>query len=165
MRGPVRLPLHARLVPFFTAMVAVLAALATLYAHHRSIQSLAARNDALLLTNRATDQYNFYESTQLKATLYQALHKSREYSDEERTSISMYSKARSFEKQADELQAEAVALSASFETLEISVTLFEIAIAFASIAALTGARFTLIVAVCLCAAGFITGIIGFFQVH
>ena len=32
---------HERLVPFFTAVVAVLAALGTLYTHHRSIQALA----------------------------------------------------------------------------------------------------------------------------
>ncbi len=157
--------MHARLVPFFTAMVAVLAALGTLYSHHRSIQALALRNQAVLLTAKATDQYNHYETTQLRITLYQVMKQPNALADEERTSIGTYDKAKSYEAEAASLQDRAVALLTSFETLEIATTLFEISIAFASIAALTGARFTLIVATCLCAAGLVIGIIGYFQAH
>lgn len=165
MRGPIELPLHARLVPFFTAMVAVLAALGTLYSHHRSIQALALRNQAVLLTAKATDQYNHYETTQLRATLYQLEKMPKALADEERSSIGIYNRAKSYENEADALQDRAVALLTSFETLEIATTLFEISIAFASIAALTGTRSTLIVALCLCAAGLVIGIIGYFQAH
>ena len=157
--------MHARLVPFFTAMVAVLAALGTLYSHHRSIQALALRNQAVLLTAKATDQYNHYETTQLRVTLYQLMKLPNALADEERTSIGTYDKAKSYEAEAAALQDRAVALLTSFETLEIATTLFEISIAFASIAALTGARFTLIVAACLCGAGLVVGIIGYFQAH
>jgi hypothetical protein len=146
-------------------MVAVLAALGTLYSHHRSIQALALRNQAVLLTARATDQYNHYETTQLRATIYQLLNKPNALADEERTSIGVYNQARKYEDEAASLQDRSTSLLTSFETLEIATTLFEIAIAFASIAALTGTRVTLLVAACLCVAGLITGIIGYFQVR
>lgn len=165
MRGPVEMPMHARLVPFFTAIVAVLAALGTLYSHHRSIQALALRNQAVLLTAKATDQYNHYETAQLRATLYELMKMPKALAEEERTSIGIYNQATSYEKEADGLQDRAVSLLTSFETLEIATTLFEIAIAFASIAALTGTRLTLVVAACLCAAGVVLGIIGYFQAH
>ena len=165
MRGPIALPLHARLVPFFTAIVAVLAALGTLYSHHRSIQALALRNQAVLLTAKATDQYNHYETTQLRVTLYQLMKMPNAIAEEERASIGIYNQAKSYENEAEGLQDRAVSLLTSFETLEIATTLFEISIAFASIAALTGMRLTLIVAACLCAAGLVVGIIGYFQAH
>jgi len=165
VRGPIELPLHARLVPFFTAIVAVLAALGTLYSHHRSIQALALRNQAVLLTAKATDQYNHYETTQLRVTLYELMKKPNALAEEERTSIGIYNQAKSYEAEATSLQDRAVSLLTSFETLEIATTLFEISIAFASIAALTGTRFTLIIALCLCSAGLVVGIIGYFQAH
>lgn len=165
MRGPIRLPVHARLVPFFTAMVAVLAALGTLYSHHRSIQALSLDNEATLLTAKATDQYNHYETTQLRVTLYQINKQPNALAEEERTSIGIYNQAKTYENKATELENHATSLLQSFETLEIATTLFEISIAFASIAALTGGRVTLIVAACLCAVGLVVGLIGYFQAH
>jgi hypothetical protein len=165
VRGPIETPLHGRLVPFFTAMVAVLAALGTLYSHHRSIQALALRNHAVLLTAKATDQYNHYETTQLRATLYELNKMPNALAEEERTSYGVLAQAKSYENEADVEQDHATSLLKSFETLEIATTLFEISIAFASIAALTGTRLTLIVAACLCATGAVIGIIGYFQAN
>lgn len=146
-------------------MVAVFAALGTLYSHHRSIQALSLRNEAVLLTAKATDQYNHYETTQLRVTLYELEKKPNALAEEERASIGIYNQAKSYESEATSLQNHATSLLTSFETLEVATTLFEIAIAFASIAALTGGRVTLVVAACLCAAGILVGIIGYFQAN
>jgi hypothetical protein len=146
-------------------MVAVLAALGTLYSHHRSIQALSLRNEAVLLTAKATDQYNHYETTQLRVTLYQLNKMPNALAEEERSSIGTYNQAKTYEHEATDLQDHAASLLTSFETLEIATTLFEISIAFASIAALTGGRITLVVAACLCAAGAVVGIVGYFQAH
>lgn len=146
-------------------MVAVLAALGTLYSHHRSIQALSLRNQAVFYTAKATDQYNHYETTQLRVTLYELMKRPSELAEEERSSIGIYNQAKKYEQEATDLQDQAVSFLTSFETLEIATTLFEIAIAFASIAALTGTRLTLVVAICLCAAGIVVGIIGYFQAH
>ena len=154
---------HERLVPFFTAVVAVLAALGTLYSHHRSIQALALRNDAVLLTAKASDQYQYYQSQQLKVTLYQALKMPKEAAKEQQASLPVYTEAKGFEERADHEQDRAELLLNSFETLEISTTLFEISIAFASIAALTYARIPLWLAAGLTAVGLVVGIIGDFQ--
>jgi Domain of unknown function (DUF4337) len=169
---------HDRLIPFFSAIIAVLAALGTLFSHHRSIQALALRNEALLLTAKASDQYNYYQTQQLKATLYRALLAENPSSQtgkadtlrnslkaEERSSIAVFVQARAFEQQAEDEQQRAVALLESFERLEIATTLFEISIAFASIAALTSARLMLWVGVMLSAFGLVLGLIGYFRVH
>ncbi len=154
---------HERLVPFFTAVVAVLAALGTLYSQHRSIQALALRNDAVLLTAKASDQYQYYQTQQVKATLYQALKMPKEAAQEQRASLSVYTEGKGFEERADHEQSRAEALLSSFETLEIATTLFEISIAFASIAALTYARIPLWLGAGLTFVGLVVGIIGYFQ--
>ncbi|MGC2131101.1 MAG: DUF4337 family protein [Candidatus Aquilonibacter sp.] len=158
-------PRADRLIPFFTAIVAVLAALGTLYSHHRSIQALALRNDAVLLTQKASDQYQYYQSKQLKVTLYRALKLPKDATTEERSSLTVYSEAKKLEEQADRDQDRAEALLKSFETLEIATTLFEISIAFASISALMGARLPIWLCVALSASGIITGIIGYLQAY
>ncbi len=165
MIHPSAQPQHERLVPFFTAVVAVLAALGTLYSHHRSIQALALRNDAVLLTQKASDQYQYYQSKLLRVTLYQALKLPKDASNEQRSSLAVYTAAKHLEEQADREQDHAEALLTSFETLEIATTLFEISIAFASIAALTDARIPLWFGIGLTAIGMVLGIIGYFQAH
>jgi len=154
-----------RLVPFFTAVIAVLAALGTLFAHHRSIQALALRNDALLLTAKASDQYQYYQGQQLKATLYEALKQPAAMGKEQRASLAVYAEAKSLEARADHDQHRAEDLLTSFETLEIATTLFEISIAFASIAALSGARLPLYLGGTLSAVGVVLGVIGYLQAH
>jgi hypothetical protein len=169
---------HDRMVPFFTAILAVLAALGTLFSHHRSIQALALRNEALLLTAKASDQYGYYQTEQLKVTLYQALLSTEASRDEaqrgtlraaldaeQRSSIGVASRAKNLEAQASQQLDHAQSLLTSFETLEISTTLFEISIAFASIAALTDARLTLWIGAFLSLFGLVLAIVGYFQAH
>jgi hypothetical protein len=169
---------HDRLVPFFSAIVAVLAALGTLFSHHRSIQALALRNQALLLTAKATNQYQYYQTQQLKVTLYKAMlseialadtadrNKLRsDAANEQKSSEGVYLKADSLEKEAEKDDDGAVGLLRSFETLEVATTLFEISIAFASIAALTRARLMLWVALTLTSVGLVVGIVGYLQAH
>lgn len=156
---------HDRLVPFFTAIVAVLAALGTLFAHHRSIQALSLRNDTLLSTVKASDQYGYYQTKQLKVTLYQALNQRGPLAEEQRSSLVVYAQAKALEGQAEHEQERSESYLNSFETLEIATTLFEISIAFASIAALTDARMILYAGAALTAIGLVVGIIGYLQAH
>src|SRR5579863_3533565 len=62
-----------RFVSAAMAIVAVLAALSTLFTHHRSILALAAKNKAILTQSRATDYYTSYESKQVRYDFYNAL--------------------------------------------------------------------------------------------
>jgi hypothetical protein len=167
-----------RLIPFLSAIIAVLAALGTTFSHHRSIQALAMRNNVLLLTAKASDQYSYYQTQRLKVTLYQVLIAENPQSQIARTgklrdtlareqlsSWQVYKRAKDLEKEAQEEQERALSFLDSYERIEMATMLFEISIAFASIAALTGARPMLWVGVALSAIGLAIGLLGYFQAH
>jgi hypothetical protein len=154
-----------KLTAFATTIIAVLAALATLFAHGRSIHALAFRNQAVLLTAKASDLYDYYQTKQLKVTLYTALNDRAQMRDEQRSSLAIYSQAKELEQQAADENARSDKLLGSFETLEIATTLFEIAIAFASISALTETRYMLWSGIILSAIGIVVGLIGYFAPH
>ena len=166
-----------RSVAFFTAIVAVLAALGTLFANHTSIQTLSVRNDVLLHSQQATDRFAYYQNKQLKVTLYQALLTSQlargngaaairhAMAEEQRSSFGVYAQGKALEARAETEKEHADGLFHAYETLEIATTLFEISIAFASIAALTQVRITLWAACVLTAIGAVTAVIGYLQAH
>ncbi|MDQ2680395.1 MAG: DUF4337 domain-containing protein [Candidatus Eremiobacteraeota bacterium] len=142
-----------RLIAILGAILAVLAALATLFAHQRSTLAIVAKNEAVLAQAKASDQYNFYETTKIKYELNQSLLNSKLITDKAAQTRLEASSAReakavgSISQQAHEYENESAAqqLSSeralrSFETLEIAVTLFEVAIVLVSISALTTNR-------------------------
>jgi hypothetical protein len=154
-----------RSVAFFTAVVAVLAALGTLFANHISAQTLSVRNDVLLYTQQASDQFAYYQTKQLKAAIDKASRSTAAANEEQRASLGIYGQAKSLEAQAAKEQEHAANLFHAYETVEIATTLFEISIAFASIAALTHVRFTLLAAGVLTAIGIVTAVAGYAQFH
>ena len=158
-------PSGDRLTAFVTAVVAVLAAIGTLYAHGRSIQALALRNQALLTTAHATELYSYYQTKQLKVTIYRALNDRKDIPEEQRSSLGVYNQAKELENQAAHERDQSNVMLRSFETLEIATTLFEIAIAFASVGALTNMRALLWGGVTLSGIGIVLGLIGYFQGH
>lgn len=154
-----------KLTAFTTTIIAVLAALATLVAHERSIHALALRNQAVLLTAKASDQYGYYQSKQLRIAMYQALKDSKDLAREQRSSLAVYAQAREYDDQAEQQNDRSDVLLHSFETLGVATTLFEIAIAFASISALTETRYMLYGAIVLSAIGLAFGLVGYFAAH
>jgi hypothetical protein len=152
-----------RLTAFCTAIFAVLAAIGTLYAHGRSIQALALRNQALLTTAHATELYSYYQNKQLKATLYEALKDKKDALEAQRSSLSIYRDAQDLGVQATAERERSEKLLHSFETIEIATTFFEISIAFASIGLLAKIRALLWAGVTLSAVGAVLFAIGYFQ--
>lgn len=118
-----------RIVSLSAAILAVLAALGTLFAHHRSISALSVKNHAILAQARATDSYSSYEAKQIRYNIYQALLASeivtnaesrarlKTVADHERaTSPSVLEKARRLEDEAakdDDLDVGSSQISAS----------------------------------------------------
>ncbi|MEO6912818.1 MAG: DUF4337 family protein [Candidatus Baltobacteraceae bacterium] len=142
-----------RIIAILGATFAVLAALATLFAHQRSTFALAAKNEAVLAQAKASDQYNFYETTKIKYELNQSLLESKlvtdkagrtyleESSTKEAQATSAISRqAQQYENESARQQINSERSLHSFETLEIAVTLFEVAIVLVSISALTTTR-------------------------
>ena len=144
------------MVALVSAVIAVLAALGTLFAHHKSIQALAIKNEAIRDSIAASEQYAYYQAKRSRVGIYNALidaglardatalGKLRSGVDhEERSSLAVMSDAKSLEAKADALQARSQNILTSFETFEIATTLFEVSIVLASISALTKIRLLL----------------------
>jgi Domain of unknown function (DUF4337) len=164
-----------RLVSLATAIIAVLAALGTLFAHHRSISALSSKNQAILTQARATDAYNAYEARQIRTNIYRALlatdlvrdaqTKARleASADSESTSTpELLDRARALEKQAQEDDDRAERILKSYETLQFATTAFEIAIVLVSISAIAGTRIFLPVGCGLTTLGLVLFLIGLF---
>lgn len=141
------------LVAITSAVIAVLAALGSLFAHHKSIQALAIKNEALHDTIKASDQYAYYQAKRVRISVYGALiaagvardARGRENLEsavdhEETASLAVLGDAKGFEAQAEALQHHSEVELQSFETFEVATTLFEISIVLASISALTRTR-------------------------
>jgi hypothetical protein len=164
-----------RLVSLAAAIIAVLAALGTLFAHHRSISALSSKNQAILDQARASDTYNAYEAKQIRINIYRALldgdlvteaqRRSRLESvalSEGATAPTLLEKAQLLEKRAQDEDARSEQIMKSYEILQYATTAFEISIVLVSISALAGARAFLPVGCALSAFGlllFITGLV------
>jgi hypothetical protein len=139
-----------KFIPVLTAIIAVFAALATLFSNHSSVTGLQARTQAGILTTKAADQYNFYESKRIKIEVNQAFIGSglvsnpatrkrmqdRITSEDAQARDVVLKKAQSEEAGAETQLERAERSMRSYENFEVSATLFEVAIVIVSITAL-----------------------------
>ncbi len=166
----------SRPVSLAAAIIAVLAALGTLFSHHRSISALSAKNAAILAQGRATDAYNAYEARQIRSNIYQALLASdivksaqtrdrlQSFADKEQASTPpLLAQARALEEEANRDDARAEGAFKAYETLQLATTIFEISIVFVSISALAATRPMLLLGTGLSAIGFVFFVIGLLQ--
>lgn len=166
---------RSMLVPLLAAIIAVLAALGTLFAHGRSISALSYKNEAILTQARASDAYNYYESKRIKFHVYSAFVAMMDDSNprrkpmkriadkEQRDALPLVAQAKELEKLASEQQEHAEKILKSFETLEVATTLFEISIVFVSISALAQTRVLLYLGCVMSTVGVVYGVIGYLQ--
>ena len=167
-----------KLVPLAAAIIAVLAALGTLFSHHRSISALTAKNEAILTQSRASDRYNSYESKRVRYHVYTAflaagLPQAQAGKDtlkqlaekEQASSLATFADAERLEKLATQYEDRAEEILKSYETLEIGTTFCEIAIVLVSISALASTRIFLTIGSLLAAGGLAFLVFGYFQAH
>ncbi|HTX60544.1 MAG TPA: DUF4337 family protein [Verrucomicrobiae bacterium] len=168
-----------RIAPVAAAIIAVLAALGTLFSHHRSIMVLTAKNGAILKQAQASDRFNSYESKRIRYQLIQALLdaglpqdpgtrarfvKAAENLDA--ASLETQNEARELERRSMELENQAEELLQSYETLEIGTTFCEVAIVIVSLSALARRQWIfLTVGAALSGTGLVFLVVGFFQAH
>lgn len=165
-----------KLVSLAAAIIAVLAALGTLFSHHRSIAALSAKNQAILTQARASDTYNAYEAKQTRFNIYSALIASdlvrspqrraslESVADTERSSSpAVLKKAQGLEEQAARDDEHSQALLKSYEILQFATTMFEVSIVLVSISALAGARLFLPLGCALSTVGLVLFAIGLLQ--
>lgn len=136
-------------VAIAAAILAVMAALATMLTHSRATTGLVQKNEAILVQSKSTSQFNYYEAKRIKYYVYNALLEAGLGDAKTRPILTANAKREAREaapilKKAQALQDEATgheehaekALQA-YEVLEVAVTLFEVSIVFVSISALT----------------------------
>ena len=138
-----------RVVPVGTAIIAVLAALATLLANHSSIRALAYKNEALLYQTQAADQYNFYESSIVRAQMDEGFLDSGTVNAEAKSKLQarvsrtnaqtrpILEKAQTLETRSEAKFVESERVMSSYESFEIAAIVFEIGVILASITAMT----------------------------
>lgn len=157
-------------------IVAVLAALGTLFAHHRSISALNLKNQAILSQARASDAYGKYDAKLVRYQVAQVLITSgilrtdqgrkalQELADRERASSAvLLAKAQSLEASSEEDDAHSEKILKSYETLQLATTFFDIAIVLVSISTLAQTRPLLAVGCALGAIGIVLLAVGYFQ--
>ncbi len=137
-------------VPLLAAIIAVFAAIATLFANHSSISGLAAKNEAILAMSKASDQYNYYESKRIKVQLNQALItaglvssaaglktiQSGMAKEDEQAKNAILPEAQRLQSESDDHYRRSERYMQAYEKYEVSATLFEVSIVLVSLSAL-----------------------------
>lgn len=158
------------------AVIAVLAALGTLLAHHSSIIALSQKNQAVLAQARATSGYTAYEAKQVRYNVYQAILTTgivREEgararlqsiaSGEQSAAPLLLKKAQDLEDQVSLEEERSDVILKSYEVLQLATTLFEVSIILVSLSAFGRARIFLPIGTVLSAIGLVLLVVGFFQ--
>lgn len=138
-----------KLVPILAAVIAVFAALATLFANHSSISGLNTKNEAILAMNKATDTWNYYQAKRIKYEVNNALILSgavtsagglkamqRTAAKEDADSHTVRDDAQKLQRESDEHYERSERFMQSYEKYEVSATLFEVSIVLVSVTAL-----------------------------
>uniref|UniRef100_E6QQT5 DUF4337 domain-containing protein n=1 Tax=mine drainage metagenome TaxID=410659 RepID=E6QQT5_9ZZZZ len=134
-------------VALFTAILAALGAVLSYQGSHLMNEVLLQKNEAVLMKAHATDQWNYYQavSTKLHLTEMAKILSPAEKRAGFDTSIAKYKTqktaikvdAEKFETASTHANNEAARLDAPHELLAFAMILFQIAVALASVTALT----------------------------
>jgi hypothetical protein len=142
-----------RTIALTTAILAVLAALASLRAGATVNEALALKTESTRLQGEAANQWAYFQAKGLKAAVQEAIsnswlaagkapppevaEKSRRYAQEQEA---ISEKAREKEKERDAREAEAEHLLHHHHRFAVAVALFQVSIALGAVAALTRQR-------------------------
>jgi hypothetical protein len=136
-----------------TAMLAVLAALASLRAGATVNEALVLKTEASIFQAKASDQWSYYQAKGIKGAVAEASRTSFEAAGKptpdrfaekaaryEHEQSEIQAEAQKLEKERDEKTAEADHLLHSHHHFAVSVAFFQVAIALGAVAALTRNR-------------------------
>ena len=134
-------------VAIFTAILAALGAVLSYQGSHLMNDVLLQKNEAVLMKAHATDQWNYYQAVSTKMHLMELAKtlapsgKTSEFESEitkykaQKTKVKV--DADKFEQASAKAYAEAAQLNAPHEKMSLALILFQIAVALASVTALT----------------------------
>jgi len=159
---------------FTTALIAVLAAIASLESGTYSNEALLEKNEALLAQTKAADQWAYYQAKSVKGTIYASQAAAAQGSNPELASKAKQEAARyaaeeeEISKSAKELEKEVKEDGErSSQNMEhhhrfaYAVTMFQISIALAAVAALSRQKFVWFAGLVVAVLGFVYFLDGF----
>ncbi|MBV8490805.1 MAG: DUF4337 family protein [Candidatus Eremiobacteraeota bacterium] len=165
-----------KLVSLAAAIIAVLAALGTLFSHHRSISAITSMNRAILYQTRASDKFAAFEASRVRVNLVRAIIEAdvpkteaakrilQKAADEtESSSNAILVAAQDLEEKSQQADERAETILRSYETLEIGTTFCEVAIVLVSISALANTRILLTVGCTVSTIGLVMLLYGLYQ--
>jgi len=131
-----------------TALIAVLAAISSLQSGANESAALLEKNEAILAQAKATDQWSYFQAKGTKLAIYEA---QSETTEKPEVLARLKARVDRYKGEQDEIHAEATKLEAESEEhgkvgeeflhhhhrFALSVTVFQVSIALAAIAALT----------------------------
>ena len=132
-----------RYLSISTAIIAVLAAIASLVSGNYANDALLDKNNAILAQSKASDQWNYYQAKGIKKNIAEAF-LAQSANDALKADIAKYTTqqldiqkgALGYEAKAEELNTHSEYFLGKHHKAAISVTLFQIAIALSAMAAL-----------------------------
>jgi hypothetical protein len=132
-----------RYLALTTAFIAVVAAVATLVSGNFASKALLEKNDAVLLQNKASDQYAWYQAKGIKKNLAEFLYQQKK-EEKLKNAVDRYGKeqteikkqADDYAKQVDEANVRSEKLFERHHKVALGVTFFQIAIALSAMSAL-----------------------------
>ncbi len=159
---------------FSTALIAVLAAIAALESGTFSNEALIEKNEALLAQAKASDQWAYYQAKSVKGTIYasqaaaaqssnpdlaaKAQKEAERYGREEEE---ISKSAKEFEKEVAEKTELSTRSMEHHHRFAYSVTMFQISIALAAVAALSRQKAVWFIGLAVAVAGFVYFLDGF----
>ena len=160
-------PLSQR-IALFSAVLATVGAVISLLGGHTENDALYSKNEAVLLKTQASDVWSYYQAEELKRHLDERAADAA--STERRAEIARYrAKSRSLESRAQDLDRRSVQADEESRRalrphikLSIAMTFVQIAIALASITALTRRRWLFGLAGLAAVAGCLLAVIAWF---
>src|SRR3989441_7607099 len=167
VEGAERRALWIVYLSFTTALIAVLAAIASLESGTYSNEALLEKNEALLAQTKASDQWAYYQAKSVKGTIYASQAAAAQASNSELAARAQ-KEAERYAKEEEEISKAAKELEKevkedgerSNKSIEhhhrfaYAVTMFQISIALAAVAALSRQKFVWF-------AGLVVAVVGF----
>ncbi|MBI3604960.1 MAG: DUF4337 domain-containing protein [Nitrospirae bacterium] len=164
-------------VALTTALIAVLAAIATLQSNIHTNEALLSKNSSILSQARASDQWAYYQAKGIKGIVYESQNemlqelkkgsgltqkyeeKVKKYKEEQ---AEIKARAEELEKQAEENSKRSAENMEHHHGFALSEVLFQVSIALSSVAAMTRRKELWFLGLVLSGVGFMYFLDGFF---
>ena len=145
-----------------TAIIAVMAAIAALESGTFSNEALMQKNEALLAQSKASDQWAYYQAKGIKAAIYTSQGNIEKASQETNEQQEISKSAKEFESEVQRSSEESQRSLEHHHRFAYSVTMFQISIALAAVAALSRQKIVWIFGLLVSAIGVVYFLDGFF---